>query len=131
MAPTLTATFTVDSWDEQPVQAVDGASKLTRALVTKTYTGDIAGTSTTEWLMAYAPDGTATFVGMERISGTFGERAGSLVVQHVGTFADGAATAELTVVAGSGSDAVEGASGAGSFRADPAGQVTLDLATDG
>src|SRR5689334_3655614 len=97
MAPTLKATFTIDSWDEQPIHEIDGAPKLTRAVVAKTYEGDIEGTSTTEWLMAYAPDDTATFVGMERLSVTGGERTGSVVLQHVGTFADGAATADLTV----------------------------------
>ena len=130
MTTTLKATFTVDSWDEHPIQEQDGTAKLTRAAVTKTYAGDIEGTSTTEWLMAYAPDDTATFVGMERISGSFGDRSGSVVVQHVGTFADGAATADLTVVAGSGTDDVAGASGRGSFRADPAGSVELDVAVE-
>ena len=131
MTESLKATFTVDSWDEEPVQEHDGASKLTKAVVTKTYAGDIEGTSTTEWLMAYAPDDTATFVGMERIVGSFGGRSGSVVLQHVGRFADGAATAELTVASGSGAEAIEGASGGGSFRADPAGTVTLDLDVPG
>ena len=48
--------------------------------------GDIDGTSTTKWLMAYAPDKTATFVGIEQIKGTVGGKRGGLVLLHDGTF---------------------------------------------
>jgi hypothetical protein len=43
---------------------------LTEALVSKNYSGDAKGTSTTKWLMAYAPDKTALYVGIERIKVT-------------------------------------------------------------
>jgi hypothetical protein len=121
----LSAAFTVENWDEQPFDAADGAAKLTRAHVTKQYTGDIEGTSATEWVMAYAEDGTASFVGMERIRGAFGGREGTLVLQHVGTFESGAAVAELRVLSGTG--ALQGAGGDGDFRAAPEGSVTLRL----
>ena len=121
----LTATFEVDSWDEVPIAEGEDTSKLTRASVTKTYSGDVQGTSSTEWLMSYAEDGTATFVGMERIVGIIGGREGSVVLQHVGSFADGAATAALTIVSDGSSGALVGATGDGDFRADPSGTVTL------
>ena len=57
--------------------------------------------------------------------GTFGGKSGSLVLQHVGGYADGAATAELTVLSGTGD--LADAAGTGDFRADPAGSITLDL----
>jgi len=123
----INATFTVESWDEEPIAEVDGTSKLTRAIVTKSYAGGIEGTSTTEWLMSYAADGTATFVGMERIKGDIDQRHGTFVVQHVGRFADGAATADLTVVAGAGSGRLADLTGTGDFKADPNGTVTLRL----
>ncbi len=121
----LSATFSVDSWDEQPFDEGDGTAKLTRASVTRTYSGDITGTAATEWTMAYAPDGTARFVGVERITGTVGGRDGTLVLQHLGSYADGVARAELTVLTGTG--ALEGSSGSGELVADPAGSVTLRL----
>jgi Protein of unknown function (DUF3224) len=121
----IEATFEIGGWDEAPFDEAVGVAKLTRASVTKTYHGDIEATSATEWLMAYQPDKTATFVGLERIRGTIGGRHGSLVLQHAGTFAGGAATGELTVV--SGTDELKGAAGSGSFKADPAGSITLDL----
>ena len=122
------ASFEVTSWDEQPFDEGTDGAKLTEALVSKSYSGDIEGTSTTKWLMAYAPDSTAVFVGIERIAGTVAGQSGTLVLQHVGRFADGVATAELTVV--SGTDGLESASGRGDFTADPGGSVRLDLSTD-
>jgi hypothetical protein len=122
----LNATFDVTSWDEAPFDEGTGVAKLTEALVSKKYDGDIEGTSTTKWLMAYAPDQTATFIGLERIKGTIAGKHGSLVLQHVGSFENGSADAALTVV--SGTNELKSVSGTGEFRADPAGSVTLDLA---
>lgn len=120
----MEATFEIQSWDETTVEEWDGG-KLSRASVTKRYSGDIDGEAVLEYLLAYRPDGTATFVGMERITGGAGRRRGALVLQQVGTFADGAATARVTVVGGSGG--LEGAAGSGELVADPAGRLTLDL----
>ena len=74
---TLTATFEVDSWDEQPFDDNDDGPKVTSAKVTKHYAGDIEGTSATEWVMAYNPDDSATFVGMETIHGTIDGKKGT------------------------------------------------------
>ncbi len=124
---TITASFDVTKWDEHRFDVRAGAAKLTKARVTKAYKGDIQGDSVTEWLMAYASDGTASFVGLERINGSVGGRTGTLVLRHVGTYADGAAKAELSVVGGSCAGEVAGAHGAGEFVADPAGRISLDL----
>ena len=125
MTAHIEARFEIANWDESPFDDGVGVSKLTEALVTKKYSGDVDGTSTTKWLMAYAPDKTATYVGIERIKGTVGGKRGSLVLLHDGVFADGAATATLRVV--SGTDELSDAAGGGKFRADPAGSITLDL----
>jgi hypothetical protein len=125
MANETSAAFEIKAWDEQPFDEADGDAKLTRAAVEKEYSGDIEGSSVTEWLMAYHPDGTAAFVGIERIRGTVAGRTGSLVLKHVGTFAEGAAKAELTVLSGTGE--LDGVTGAGTLVADPSGRVTLAL----
>ncbi len=78
--------------------------------------------------MAYEPDRTAAFLGLERIKGTIAGKQGSLVLQHVGTFANGPADGTLTVV--SGTDELAAVSGNGDFKADPAGSVRLRLALD-
>lgn len=128
MTGQVKAEFQVTSWEETPFDEGTGVAKLTEALVSKEYSGGIEGTSSTKWLMAYAPDQTATFIGLERIKGTIAGKHGSLVLQHVGTFENGSADATLTVV--SGTNELKSVSGSGDFKADPAGSVTLSLAFD-
>ena len=125
MSSQISAAFEIKGWDEQPFDEAVGVAKLTKATVAKEYTGDVEGTSATEWLMAYHPDKSADFVGLERIKGTIDGRRGSLVLQHVGTFEDGAAKATLTVI--SGTDELKGVTGTGQFVADPSGRITLTI----
>ena len=129
---TVDANFEVTSWDEEPFDAAVGesesaVSKLTRASVRKKYSGDVDGTSATEWLMSYDADGAAAFVGLERIRGTIGGHPGTLVLQHVGQYRDGAAKATLTVLGGT--DELGRFTGSGDFLADPAGSIKLSLNT--
>ena len=125
MSKHVEATFEVTSWDETPFDVGVGVGKLTEALVSKKYSGGIDGTSTTKWLMVYAPDKTATYVGIERIHGTVDGKRGTLVLLHDGAFEGGAATASLRIV--SGTDELKQANGTGKFKADPAGSVDLDV----
>jgi hypothetical protein len=125
MSRHIEARFEIASWDETPFEDGDDATKLTEALVSKRYEGDIKGTSTTKWLMAYAPDKSALFVGIEHIKGTVGGKDGSLVLLHDGSYSEGVASADLRIA--SGTDELSNAGGIGKFRADPAGSLTLDI----
>ena len=125
MSRHIEARFEIASWDETPFEGGDDATKLTEALVSKRYEGDIKGTSTTKWLMAYSPDKSALFVGIEHITGTIGGKTGGIVVLHDGEYRDGVASAELRVASGTGG--LADVAGTGKFRADPAGSMTLDL----
>ena len=109
--------FQVTNWDESLLFDENGGSKVTRATVSKSFEGDIAGEGTVEWLMGYKDDGTATFVGLERVVGRVGERAGSFVLQHEGEFDGEAAKGTLTVVPGSGTEDLKSISGEGTFEA--------------
>lgn len=115
MAQTASATFTIDSWEEEPYAELGGDRKLTRAQVRKTYRGDIEGNGSLEYLLAYGADGSASFVGIERVDGRVGDRAGGFVLQHVGRFEGGVAQASLQVVPGSGSGQLVGLRGEGSY----------------
>lgn len=128
MGTRITSKFSVSNWDENPFDEHADAAKLTTARVTRSYTGQIEGDSVTEWLMAYAPDGSARFNGLERFTGTVAGRSGTMVLLHLGSYKDGAATAELTVLPDCGTGELTGVTGAGDFRADPAGTVNLELA---
>ena len=96
------ARFAIKSWDEKPYSEGEGLPKLTRAAVTRTFSGDIAGDAHLEYLMMYRGDGSATFVGLERIVGQVAGKAGSFVLQHTGTFENGVAKASYFVIPGSG-----------------------------
>ena len=115
MSTLATATFEVRTWDEKPYNETDGGPKLTRASVTKSFRGDIEGEGTLEYLMFYPGDGSATFVGLERVAGRIGERSGSFVLQHSGTFEGGTAKATWSVVPGSGTGDLRGLRGKGGF----------------
>ena len=127
MGNRISASFEVKNWDEAPFDERSDDSKVTRAVVVKQYQGDIKGTSTTEWLMAYAQDGTASFIGLERVVGLIGGKNGTLVLRHIGSYEDGSAKAALDVIEGSGSGELQHAKGRGEFLADPSGSIVLDL----
>jgi hypothetical protein len=125
------AEFEVTNWDEGPIlDGADGAAKVTRAMVTMDIRGDLQGSGELEWLMAYAADGNATFVGLERVEATVGDRAGSFVLQHTGTFDGETAKAMLEIVTGSGTGELAGLNGSGTFEAgmgaDGIRSLTLD-----
>jgi hypothetical protein len=63
--------------------------------------------------MMYASDGSATFVGLERIVGRVGGKAGSFVLQRTGVFESGVAKESYVVVPGSGTGELLGLRGEG------------------
>ena len=107
------ARFAITNWDEKPYSDGQDLPKLTRASVTKTFTGDIEGEGQVEYLMLYAADGWATFVGLERVVGRVAGKAGSFVLQRQGAFEDGRATETYSVVAGSATGELRGLRGEG------------------
>ncbi len=113
MKNTANARFAIKGWDEKPYSEGADLPKLTRASVTKTLTGDIEGEGQVEYLMAYRSDGTATFVGMERVTGRVGGKAGTFVLQRTGVFEGGQARESYSVVAGSGTGELRGLRGEG------------------
>ncbi len=128
-------TFEVKTWDEKtwegkPWNEVPGA-KLTHALTTKAYHGNIEGEGTSQSLTNYSDDGSAIYVGLERVVGRVGGRSGSFVLQSAGTYDPGTGTAKATwsVVPGSGTGELRGLHGKGGFVADqtqPQASCTLD-----
>ena len=105
--------FTLKSWDEKPYGERPDLPKLTRAVVTKPFTGDIAGEGHVEYLMMYRSDGSAVFVGLERVVGQIAGKAGSFVLQRTGVFENGIAKESYSVVPGSGTGDLRGLRGEG------------------
>src|SRR5262252_5327300 len=111
---TVNARFAIKSWDEKPYREDADKPKLTRATVQKTFTGDIEGEGQVEYLMMYRSDGSATFVGLERITGGIGDRTGSFVLQRTGVFEGGQAKESYSVIPGSATGALHSLRGEGS-----------------
>lgn len=122
------ATFDVKAWDEKPYNEMSDLPKLTRVSATKSYQGDITGEGKIEYLMMYRDDGSASFLGLERLVGSVGDRSGSFVLLHSGTFKSGVATVTLLVVTGSGTGDLPGLRGNGEFAVghEPPYAMTLD-----
>ncbi len=113
MKTVANARFTIKSWDEKPYGEGPDLPKLTRAAVTRTFTGDIAGEGHVEYVMMYRSDGSATFVGLERIVGHVAGKAGSFVLQRTGVFENGVAKESYVVIPGSGTGELRGLRGDG------------------
>ena len=113
MSITANARFAIKNWDEKPYSEGPDLPKLTRAIVQRTYTGDIAGEGRVEFLMMYRSDGTASFLGFERMDVTLGGKKGTFVLQWTGVYEGGLAKASYFVVPGSGTADLRGLEGDG------------------
>ena len=114
MKQTANARFAIKKWDEQACSEGQGLPKMTRASVTKTFTGELEGEGQVEYLMMYRSDGSATFVGLERITGRIGAKSGTFVLQRTGVFEGGQAKESYSVVPGSATGDLQGLLGDGS-----------------
>jgi hypothetical protein len=126
------ARFAIKNWDEKPYSEGKDLPKLTQATVTKTFTGDIEGEGHVQYLMMYRKDGSATFVGLERVVGRIGAKSGSFVLQRVGVFESGQAKESYSVIPGSGTKDLQGLRGDGSSAVGHGSEhpFTLDYELD-
>lgn len=130
MSTHITGTFKYTSWDENAYEELSEGRRLTRASVAQNLAGDIEGEGSAEWLMCYRPDKTATFVGLQRLTGRVGGREGSFVVESHGTFDGELARGRWTIVPGSGTDELTDITGAGTWQAPHGPEATFELDYD-
>src|SRR4051794_7119260 len=121
MEPSMTThaagTFSVSMIPEPPYDTGEGAI-LGRAAITKEFQGDLVATSSVQMLSAITDvKGSAGYVAIERVTGSLHGKTGSFVLQHSGTMARGKAALTVSVVADSGTGALQGL----------AGQMTIDI----
>lgn len=101
--------------------------ELTHTSFTKTFRGDLEGSSITQMLATRSPGG-AGYVAMERIVGRLGSRVGTFVLLHLGTLdPDGEPIGHWTIVPGSGTGELEGIRGHAHIGADDDGTHRLQL----
>jgi hypothetical protein len=116
-------TYEPTAYDEPPV-----GPTLTRIHVEESFSGDIEGDGVVEFLQAGAADGSASFVGIERVNGKLAGRQGTFLLQDVGTVDGNVVRGEWFVVPGSGTGELVGLRGTGGFSANlgEGAQVHLD-----
>ena len=108
------ATFEVSESEHLPT--ADDVAKvvdveLSHTAFTKTFRGDLEGSSITQMLASRSPRG-AGYVAMERIVGRLGARVGTFVLLHLGTLdGSGEPNGNWMIVPGSGTGELEGIRG--------------------
>ena len=123
-----TAVITVHKYEPAGYGEPAEGPALTRIHVEESFSGDISGQGVVEFLQAARPDGSASFVGIERVTGAVAGREGTFLLQDAGTVEDNIVSGAWFVIPGSGTGELAGLRGSGGFRANlgEGAQVYLD-----
>lgn len=128
----LKGVFQITAWNESAYAEHHDGSKQTIAEISQSYSGDVSGVADIRYVMSHQQDTKAAFTGIEHLTITTPEIAGTIVLLHNGTFAQGVAQSQFTVVEGSGTDNLLDYIGHGEFTSSENGQadylITLHLA---
>lgn len=129
MTERANAVITVHKYEPGVYDEPADGPVLSRIHVEESFSGDIEGDGVVEFLQAARADGSASFVGIERVSGTVGGRQGTFLLQDAGTVEGNLVSGEWFVVPGSGTAQLAGLRGTGGFRANlgEGAQVHLDF----
>jgi hypothetical protein len=122
------AIITVHKYEPVAYEEPAEGPVLSRIHVQESFTGDISGEGMVEFLQAARADGSASFVGIERVTGSVGGRTGTFVLQDAGTVQGNVVSGDWFVIPGSGTGQLAGLRGEGGFRANlgEGAQVHLD-----
>lgn len=123
-----TAVITVHQYEPATYDEPAEGPALARIHVEESFSGDLEGAGVVEFLQAARADGSASFVGIERVTGTVAGRAGTFLLQDAGTVEGNVVSGEWFVIPGSGTGGLAGFRGEGGFRANlgEGAQVHLD-----
>jgi len=116
-----TGTYGIEAWDEKTWDGKDRKAqpgvKLTHAKIRQDFHGDIEGSAEIQLVMSYREDESATFVGLQYMSGRIGERIGTFVIKVDGMFEKGVAKSTWEIISGSGTGDLRGIRGEGTTEA--------------
>ena len=122
------AVITVHKYEPSAYDEPAEGPALARIHVEESFSGDISGDGVVEFLQAARSDGSASFVGIERVTGTVAGRNGTFLLQDAGTVQDNIVSGDWFVIPESGTGKLAGLRGTGGFRANlgEGAQVHLD-----
>lgn len=112
-----TAKIKVHTYEPETYEDSGGGTDLVEIHVTEAFHGDIEGQGVVRFLQAIRPDGSASFVGIERVTGSVGGRGGTFLLQDTGTVEGNVVSGMWFVVPGSGTGELAGLRGEGGFTA--------------
>jgi hypothetical protein len=122
-----TGRIDVKTYEPQPYEEVDGGPNLVEIHVTETFSGDIEGEGVVRFLQAVRDDGSASFVGIERVTGSIAGRPGSFLLQDAGTLEGSTVKGDWFVIPGSGTGELAGLRGEGGFEAELGEHAAITL----
>lgn len=117
----------VKTYEPQAYDEPAGGPNLVEIRVTETFSGDIEGEGTVRFRQVVRKDGSASFVGVERVVGHIAGRRGSFVLQDSGTLEGTTVRGEWFVVPGSGTGDLAGLRGEGGFTAELGQRASITL----
>jgi Protein of unknown function (DUF3224) len=112
------AVITVHKYEPVPYDEPTQGPVLSRIHVEESFSGDIEGEGLVEFLQAGRPDGSASFVGIERVAASIAGRDGTFLLQDAGTVEGNIVSGDWFVVPRSGTGGLTGLRGEGGFRAN-------------
>ena len=123
----VTGTFTVTGGHERTFHDAEGEVRLTRVGGTQVFAGGIVGEGAVEWVMCYSLDRSARFVGFQRIAGFVDGRSGSMTMESTGYYDGRSSVGSWRIIPGSGTGALVGIGGHGTFEAPGGPEVHYEL----
>ena len=126
--------YTVKKWEELTFQQIAPGMKMTKASVEYSFSGEIEGKASVEYLMFYSRfdpkdqhKSSASYVGLIYFEGTLLGKSGSFVFEDKCTFEGGTAKPALRIAKGSGTNQLKGIHGTGMYIANLEGcQIELE-----
>jgi Protein of unknown function (DUF3224) len=122
-----TGRIEVKTYEPQPYEEVNEGPNLVEIQVTETFSGDIEGEGVVRFLQAVRKDGSASFVGIERVTGSVEGRTGSFLLQDAGTLEGNTVRGGWFVIPGSGTEELSGLRGEGGFTAELGQHASITL----
>jgi hypothetical protein len=129
MSIKVEGSFEVTSWSEEQADGLEQTGKVSRTTIGQHFDGGIEAETIADMVMTYREDGTADFVGYHRVQGRVEDKAGSFVLQAIGSYDGSDARTRFEVVPGSARGELAGlqGTGAGSAAHGSTGVYHFDL----
>ena len=122
-----TGRIEVKTYEPQPYEEVDDGPNLVEIHVAETFSGGIEGEGVVRFLQAVRTDESASFVGIERVTGSIDDRQGSFLLQDAGTLEGQTVKGDWFVIPGSGTGDLTGLRGEGGFSAQLGQHASITL----